>query len=174
MTTLSKLRLKKLEEQWERNWRKQVGARGYVTELPPEMTDMRILYRGLARPPNLRGADLVQGLAQLALEWGDQRFAQCVRALFELGIVSKQSQSFTKKRGPRAVTLKDAAMDYAIDQVQAKMKKDPDLSEREACAQVVAELGWKASRTTRFEAACEQVRSATKRARKTVGKQPRG
>ena len=164
--------LGELEEQWERNmrkWRKRAGARGFIVEVPPDMTDMnRLRYRGLERPPTLRGTDLVQGLAQLALEWGDQRFAQCVRALFELGIVRasrlrKQSYIFTKRRGPHAQSLTDNA--DAVARVQSLRDKDPSLSERDACAIVAAEFVPAAT----FEAAIEQLRNASRQARR-VGK----
>src|SRR5262245_21138745 len=124
----------------------------------------RLHYRGPERPPKLRGTDLVQGLAQLALEWGDQRFAQCARALFELGIVNKRSHRFTKKRGPHAQSLTDNA--DAAARARDLRDKDPRLSEREACAIAAVDF----VRADNFEAACQQVRNAVQRARKPVGK----
>src|SRR5262245_21941278 len=95
-----KSRRKELGEQWERERRKRAAARVSIVEVPADMTDM-VRLRGLKRPKRLRAADLVQELARLALEWGDRRFAQCARALFELGIVDKRNHSFIpKKRGP--------------------------------------------------------------------------
>src|SRR5262249_32916201 len=160
---LSAWRLKELEERWERN-RKRGSTRGYIVEIPDDMADMR--YRGLKRPPGLRATDFVQELASLALEWGDRRFAHAVRALFELGIVNKQSHSFTKKRGPRATSLKASAMDYAVAKVWALRDRDPNLSEYEACALVAEDLVWEA---TSFEAAIEQLRTSL-----TARKAPQG
>jgi hypothetical protein len=77
----------KLEKQWERKRRKRGHARGYIVERPADMADMR--YRGLERPPRLRGTDFVQELERLALEWGDRRFAKAARAARKLGIVDK-------------------------------------------------------------------------------------
>src|SRR5262245_44218580 len=165
---------KDLEALWRRNRRERGSARGSIVEVPADLADMGSLYRGLERPEGLRGKDLVQELARLAPEWGDRRFAQCVRALFELGIVDKQSHIFTRKRGPHVVSLKVAAIDYAVAQVQALRKKNRKLSEREACAEVVADLGWGATRTTRFAAAIEEVRNASRRGRKAVGMRTRG
>ena len=51
-------------------------------------------------------------------------------------------------------------MDYAVAEVRDQTKVLG--SEREACAQVAADLGWGAAS---FEAACEALRQASKRAR---------
>jgi hypothetical protein len=124
------------------------------------MADMS--YRGLKRPPGLRATDFVQEIERLALEWGDRRFAQCARALFELGIVDKQKHRFTKKRGPHATSLMESAKDYAVAKVWALIK-DRSLSEREACAVVAEDLVWEAAS---FEAAIEQLRQASRRGRR--------
>jgi hypothetical protein len=159
----------KLEKEWERKRRERGYAHGYVVEVPDDMADMRRLYRRRERPDGLRGPDVVSDLARLALEWGDRRFAQCVRALFELGIVNKQSHHFiTKKRGPHAASLKASAMDYAVAKVGALRDRNPNLSEWEACALVAEDLVWEA---TSFEAAIEQLRQASRRA-KTTGVKP--
>jgi hypothetical protein len=159
--------LEELEAQWERNmrqWRMRGGARVFIVEVPPDMN--RLSYHGLGeRPPTLRGTDLVQGLAQLALEWGDRRFAECVRALFELGIINKQTHGFTKKRGPYAQSQSQTDKADAAAKVQSLRDKDPNLSEREACAMVAADFVPAAT----FEAAFEQVRNASRQARR-VGK----
>src|SRR5262245_24407499 len=154
---------KDLEALWRRNRRERGSARGSIVEVPADLADMGSLYRGLERPEGLRGKDFVQELASLALEWGDQRFAQCFRALFELGIVDKQSHIFTKKRGPHATSLKASAMDYAVAKVWALRDRNPNLSEWEACALIAEELVWEAAS---FEAAIEQLRQASRRARK--------
>jgi hypothetical protein len=104
----------KLEKEWERKRRKHGYYRGYIREVPADMADMPGLYRGLERPEELRGKDFVHELARLALEWGDRRFAQCARALFELGIVNKKDHRFTKKRGPHVTSLKASVLDYAV------------------------------------------------------------
>jgi hypothetical protein len=179
--TLSKSRFEELKERWDARRKSRGCARGSIVEVPADMADMAdmiSLYRGPRQPrrrgrsrrgrSSLRGINLVQELARLALEWGDRRFAQCARALFELGIVDKQKHRFTKKRGPHAVSLIDSAMDYAVAKVQALMKILG--SEREACAKVAADLGWEAAS---FEAAIEHLRQASRQARK-VGKRARG
>jgi hypothetical protein len=172
---LSKSRRKELEEQWEREKRKRASARVSLVEVPADMMDMRSLCGGLERPKGLRRTDLVQGLARLALEWSDRRFAQCVRALFELGIVNKKGH-FTKKRGSHAHLIDKPDDTEVAARVMALM--DRGLSEREASALVARDLGWKANS---FEAASEQVRNASRRvrnasrpARKTVGWRARG
>jgi hypothetical protein len=149
----------KLEKEWERKRRKRGYARGYIVEVPDDMADMN--YRGLERPPRLRAIDFVQELERLALEWGDRRFAHAVRALRELGIVNKRG-AFAKKRGPRAASLKACAMDYAVAKVWALRDRNPNLSEWEACALVAEDLVWEA---TSFEAAIEQLRQASRRAK---------
>jgi len=163
----------KLRKSWERKKRdpKRGHFYGYIVEVPSDMADMKGLYRGFERPEGLRGKDFVQELASLALEWGDQRFAQCFRALFELGIVNKQSHSFTKKRGPHVSSLIESAKDYAVAQVRVLRGRNPNLSEWEACAQVAEDLVWEA---TSFEAAIEQLRQASRRARPHKGKPARG
>ena len=100
--------------------------------------------------------------ARLALEWGDRRFAQCARALFELGIINEKDHRFTKKRGPHVTSLVESTKDYAVAHVWALRDRNPNLSEWEACALVAEELAWKAAS---FEAAIEQLRQAS-RARK--------
>jgi hypothetical protein len=105
----------------------------------------------------------VQELQRLALEWGDRRFAHCVRALFDLGIVNKKGDRFIRKRGPHAISLKESAKDYAVAKVQEVLIKDRSLSEWEACAAVAEDLVWEAAS---FEAAIEQLRRALRRARK--------
>ena len=149
----------KLEKEWERKRRKRGYARGYIVEVPDDMADMN--YRGLERPPGLRATDFVQELERLALEWGDRRFAHAVRALRELGIVNERG-GFSKKRGPRAASLKACAMDYAVAKVWALRDRNPNLSEWEACALVAEDLVWEA---TSFEAAIEQLRQASRRAK---------
>jgi hypothetical protein len=114
----------------------------------------------------LRGKDFVHELARLALEWGDRRFAQCARALFELGIVNEKDHKFTKKRGPHATSLKESAKDYAVVQVRALRDRNPNLSEWKACALVAEDLVWEA---TSFEAAIEQLRQASRRAKGPKG-----
>jgi hypothetical protein len=153
-----KSRRKELEEQWERERRKRGRARVSIVEIPADMVDMARLRRG-KRPKRLRAADLVQELARLALEWADRRFAECARALFELGIVDEKGR-FTKKRGPH-VYLNDKPLDDAQVAVRVRtLKKDnPAMSDREACRQIVKDFGWAATRTTRFEAAFEDVRN---------------
>jgi hypothetical protein len=150
----------KLEEQWERKRRERGYVRGYIVEVPRDMADMS--YRGLTRPEGLRATDFVQKLERLALEWGDRRFAHCVRALFELGIVNKKGDRFARKRGPHATSLKESAKAYAVTKVRALIK-DRDLSEWEACAVVAEDLVWEAAS---FEAAIEQLRRASRGARK--------
>ena len=164
----SKSRRKELEEEWERERRKRGSARVSLVEVPADMKDMPSLYRGLERPTRLRGKDLVHELARLALEWGDRRFAQCARALFELGIVNKQG-TFTKKRGSHAHLI-DKPEDAEVA-ARVRTLTDRGLSEREACAEVVRDLVWKA---TSFDAAFEQVRNASRRSRKSVSKRTRG
>jgi hypothetical protein len=161
---LSKSRRKELEEQWERERRKRASARVSLVEVPADMMDMRSLYGGLERPKGLRGADLMQELARLALEWGDRRFAQCARALFELGIVNEKGH-FTKKRGSHAHLIDQPEDTEVANRVRTLRKSNPGLSDREACAKVAADLGLKAAS---FGAACEQVRNALRRAHKTV------
>ena len=165
---LSASRFKELEEQWERN-RKRGSTRGYIVEIPDDMADMK--YRGLERPPGLRATDFVQELERLALEWGDRRFAHAARALRELGIVNKRGAS-AKKRGPHATSLKASKMDYAVAKVRGLME-ERKLSELEASAVVAADLGWGATRTTRFESAIEHLRQASGRARR-ISKRARG
>jgi hypothetical protein len=179
---LTKSRRKELEERWERNKREheQAGAHvSIVAFLPDDMTDMANLYRGPSGPQRarhrsrrtkLRGTDFVQKLAGLALEWHDQRFTQCVRGLFELGIVDKQSHEFTKKRGPHAISPIDSAIASAVTKVQELRDQDPDLSENEACAVVAADLLWNAAS---HNAAYEHLRIASRQARKATGKQAR-
>jgi hypothetical protein len=152
----------KLEKKWERKKRKHGYCRGYIREVPADMADMPGLYRGLERPKELRGKDFVHELARLALEWGDRRFAQCARALFELGIINKKDHRFTKKRGPHVTSLVESTKDYAVAHVWALRDRNPNLSEWEACALVAEELVWEAAS---FEAAIEQLRQAS-RARK--------
>jgi hypothetical protein len=180
--TLGKSRLKELEERWKRNRRKRAGAAVSIVAFPADMRDMASLYRpppaqrrSPSRPKQtkLRGVALVQKLAGLALEWHDQRFAQCARALFELGIVDKRSHRFTKKRGPHAISPIDSAMAYAVAEVRARMDRDPDLSGREACAVVTADLGLEPEAAS-FEAAHEHLRQASLKTRNPTGKQPRG
>jgi hypothetical protein len=164
---LTRSRFKELEEQWERNRSKRGGARGFIVQVPPDMTDMRRLFRDLDRPERLRGAELVQELARLALEWDDRRFAQCVRALFELGILDGQSHAFTKKRGPHAASLTDKQEEdaTAVAKVQNLRSNDPNLSERLACAIAAADF----VEADNFEKAFDRVRNAWK-----VGKRARG
>jgi hypothetical protein len=147
--TLGKSRLKELEDRWKRNRCEGAGAAVSIVAIPADMEDMGSLCRPKptqrrSRSPRtrtkLRGVDFVQKLAGLALEWHDQRFAQCARALFELGIVGKRGE-FTRKRGPHAISSIDSTMAYAVAEVRARMDRDPDLSEREACAAVTADLG---------------------------------
>jgi hypothetical protein len=107
----------------------------------------------------------VQELERLALEWGDRRFARCVRALFELGIVNKKGDRFTRKRGPHATSLKESAKAYAVTKVLA-LTKDRGLSEWEACAAVAEDLVWEAAS---FEGAIEQLRQALRRAKGPKG-----
>jgi hypothetical protein len=133
------------------------------------MADMN--YRGLERPPGLRATDLVQELERLALEWGDRRFAHAVRALRDLGIVNERG-GFSKKRGPHAISLEASAMDYAVAKVWDLMK-ERNFSEQEASAVVATDLGWGATRTTRFESAVQHLRQASGRARR-IGKRARG
>jgi hypothetical protein len=158
--TLTKSDLK-LEKQWERKRRERGGysARGYIVAVPPDMKDMS--YRRLERPEGLRAPDFVQELERLALEWGDRRFAHCVRALFELGIVNKRGDRFIRKRGPHATSLKESAKAYAVTKVRA-LTKDHGLSKWEACAVVAEDLVWEAAS---FEAAIEQLRRASRPAR---------
>jgi len=165
---LSASRLKELEKRWERN-RKRGSVRGYIVEVPDDMADMN--YRGLERPPGLRATDFVQELERLALEWGDRRFAHAVRALRELGIVNERG-GFSKKRGPHAISLEASAMDYAVAKVWDLMK-ERNFSEQEASAVVATDLGWGATRTTRFESAVQHLRQASGRARR-IGKRARG
>jgi len=152
----------KLEKEWERKRRERGYAHGYIREVPRDMRDMLSLYRSLERPEDLRGPDFVHELARLALEWGDRRFAQCARALFELGIVNKKDHRFTKKRGPHATSLRESAKDYAVAEVWALRDRNPNLTEWKACALVAEDLVWEA---TSFEAAIEQLRRASHRAR---------
>jgi hypothetical protein len=177
--TLSKSRLKELEERWERNRRERGGAAVSIVAVPADMTDMARLYRpqlahrrsrSLRKRTKLRGTDFVQKLAGLALEWHDQRFAQCVRALFEQGIVTKQSQAFTRKRGPHAISTIHSTMAYAVAKVQALRDRDPNLSQNEACAVVAADFVLDAAS---FTAAYEQVRNALTQVRQATGKQAR-
>jgi hypothetical protein len=162
-------RYKKLKEEWEHARAKRARARVSIASVPADMIDMvgmSGLDRGLDRPKHLRGADLVQELARLALEWGDRRFAEAVRALFELGIVDKQSHIFTRKRGShlhRIDKLHEAAEVAAM--VRVLRERSPGLSEREACTKVAVELGWGAKRNTRFETAIEQVRNLSRKPR---------
>jgi hypothetical protein len=156
----------KLEKEWERKRRKHGYYRGYIREVPADMADMPGLYRGLERPEELRGKDFVHELARLALEWGDRRFAQCARALFELGIVNKKDHRFTKKRGPHVTSLKASVLDYAVAKVWALREKNPKLTEWRACARVAKDLVWEA---TSFEAAIEQLRTASRRAKGPKG-----
>jgi hypothetical protein len=85
-----------------RKKRARGGAMATVTifQIPRGMTDMARIYRRGGRPKKLRGDDVMQELARLALEWGDQRFAECARALLERGIVTaeKQKHSFNPKK----------------------------------------------------------------------------
>jgi len=165
---LSVSRLKELEKRWERN-RKRGSVRGYIVEVLDDMADLN--YRGLERPPGLRATDFVQELERLALEWGDRRFAHAVRALRELGIVNERG-GFSKKRGPHAISLEASAMDYAVAKVWDLMK-ERNFSEQEASAVVATDLGWGATRTTRFESAVQHLRQASGRARR-IGKRARG
>jgi hypothetical protein len=168
--TLGKSRLKELEERWKR---RREGGRAAVSvvAVPADMADMARLYRpqpahrrsrSRRKRTGLRGTDFVQKLAGLALEWHDQRFAQCVRALFELGIVNKQTQMFIRKRGPHAISTIDSTMAYLVAEVRALMDRDPDLTQNEACAVVAADFVQDAAS---FTAAYEKVRNALKRAR---------
>jgi len=164
-----KSRRKKLEERWERKRRKRRLTRVSIVGIPVNMVDMARLHRG-KRPKGLRAAYLLQELTRLTLEWGDPRFAGCLRALFELGIVNERG-IFTKKRGP-LVYVKDRPLDDAevATRVQRLRKNNPGLSDREACDRIVAAFGWGTTRTTRFETASEDVRNALRRARKSGGK----
>jgi len=184
--TLSKARLKELEERWrhKRGAHKSVGtALVSIVEIPANMADLyRSFYPGPGRPKGLRGRAFMQELTRLALEWRDPRIAQCARALLELGIVNKRG-GFTQKRGPNADTLKQQAATQkqqrladALARVRTLRKRNPHMSEREACTLVVVDLGWGATRRTtklEFEAAAEQLRNAS-RARKPLGKPTRG
>jgi hypothetical protein len=178
MMDLTRSRWKELEEQWERNRRKRAGVRGFIVQVPPDMTDMRRLLRDrqqkghqkletvLDRPERLRGSDLVQELARLALEWGDRRFAQCVRALFELGIIDERSHAFTKKRGQHAASLTDKQEeDAAVAKVQSLRSNDPILSERLACAMAAADF----VEADNFEKAVDRVRNAWKMDKRARG-----
>lgn len=168
--TLSKSRFEELQELWKRKKRESAHARVSIVEVPADMIDMSSLYRGGGRPERLRGSDLVRELARLALEWSDRRFAQCARALFDLGVVDKQSHNFTKKRGSHVLIDKPHEAAEVAAMVRTLRERDPSLSEREACANVTAGLGCGAT----FEAGWEQVRNASRRARKAVGKRARG
>jgi hypothetical protein len=168
---LSKSRLKELEEQWKcERLKRAASARTSITKIPADMIDMARLYRGPKRPERLRTADLVQELARLALEWGDRRFAECARALFELDIVDKQGRLLPKKRGPH-VYLKDKPLDdvEVSARVRTLKEENPGMSIREACAVITAELGWGNTRTTRFVSACQDVRNALQRATQDRG-----
>src|SRR5262245_38782613 len=127
--TRGKSRLEELRERWERN-RQRGYVRGHIINIPSDMADMR--YRGLERPQGLRAIDVVQELERLALEWGDPRCADAVRALRELGIVNERG-GFSRNRGPHATSLEASAMDYAITRVY-DLINERNISEREACA----------------------------------------
>jgi len=169
-------RLKELEAEWQskRSSRNDPGE-GLVSivEIPAEIAH---LCRGpMKRSPRLRGGDLVQELARLAVEWRDRRFIEAIKALFEHGIVGKQWQ-VSSKRGPHGHDLKqqmnalkqrkDAA---AINKVLAL--KSTGVSERLACATIAAEIGF---RGNSFEAAQGELRNLVRRSTGRLGKQARG
>jgi hypothetical protein len=151
-------RLEELEERWKRN--KKSGATVFITTINPDTVkelDIANLYRS-QRPNGLRVPDFVRELVRLGVQWGDRRFIDCVKALFEHEIVDKK-YNFTTKRGPRFhYTESKQQEDVAcIAEINSLMKKGH--SQREACRQVAADSGRQANS---FNAAVEQLRNLSR------------
>ena len=148
-------RHKELEERWERNSKPRerrwspaiVRIRAGVAEHQPA-----------ERPKNLRGTDLVHELARLGAVWWDERFLDCIQALFEHGIVDEQNFRFTKKKEPTGQQLADRKRQSDTDhvaQVLRLRKKHKSMSWRRACDEVAANTGREGAS---FTAASESLR----------------
>jgi hypothetical protein len=184
---LSKSRWEELKKQWDDAKASRKRTQGTIVEIfptPPGMRDMARIYRRGGRPKMLRGNDLLQELARLALESGDQRIAECVRALLKLGIVTVKGQQHafsTKWHGKHVDSVVQDAQEAAaakrqedaraLREVLALKKKHRGpgpFSVREACAAIAVKLEIKAAT---FQGAFERVRNAYKA---HVVKQTRG
>jgi hypothetical protein len=160
---------KELKERWERN------------STPPKRRSFPAIVRiraGVAehqpaeRPKNLRGPDLVRELARLGAVWWDERFLDCIQALFDHGIVDEQDFRFTKKKEPTEQQLADRKRQSDADhvaQVLRLRKKRKWMSWRRACDEVAADTGRGGAS---FTAASESLRVLVRRSSNQPARRP--
>jgi hypothetical protein len=127
------------------------------------------------RPERLRGDDFVRELARLGSVWWDERFLNCIEALFEHGIVESVDGlfHFTGKKEPikqQIAARKQQTDSYYVAQVRALVERK-DMSVRSACDEVAATTGYP---SRNFSAASDRLRKLyQKRFPKNSSKQAR-
>jgi hypothetical protein len=109
--------------------------------------------RGFARPKGLRGPTLINYLVTLWATWRDRRIADFISALYEHGIVDRDTDEFTDKQGPEADAYNQHQKDECLTEIRLRMKQG--MSERRACTEVAAEWGFPGNS---HEAAAQRLR----------------
>jgi hypothetical protein len=147
------------EALWRHNraTRKRVLTRSGLLKLSPQQLQRLPAQlrrpdkvHGFVRPKGLRGSTVFQYLLQLSLVWRDERFDDCISALFEHGII--EARTHTNKQGKKVVTYKfsnrqglyvdrnnENQQAECLAEVRRRIQRGN--SERQACAEVAAEWG---------------------------------
>jgi hypothetical protein len=141
-------RQKKLEARW---WRSQKKRK--ADGRPKAML-------GFERPQGLRGPALVEYLVLLSSYWRDKRFADCISALLEHGIVEPDTHKFTNAKSPEIDRYNQQQDVECLAQVRHRIRTGE--SKNRACEEVAADRGFGNS----FDAAVKHLKDLLEQSRK--------
>jgi hypothetical protein len=127
----------------------------YIEELETLWKKNRLVH--VKRRRAIRGPNLVDELQVLFVQTKDRRFADCIDALLERGIVDDK-WNFVKSKADlkfdKSIDLLAVIRTHALTAQRKALGKAKEMSLSRACAQAAADIGFPAAS---FEAACKQV-----------------
>jgi hypothetical protein len=138
------------KEQLEARWKRNRKARELVSHsfvrIKKEAGAYVVGHQPAERPKRLRADDFVRELARLGGAWWDERFHNCVQALFDHGIVEQTEDGrvrFTGKKEPNKQQIADRKEQNDRDclaLIHALVEQN--VSVRSACGEVAATTGY--------------------------------
>jgi hypothetical protein len=136
-----------LRARWERNRKARERVLHSFVWIKKEAKAYAVERKPAERPEHLRAVDFVCELARLGGVWWDERFHNCVQALFDHGIVEQTEDGrfrFTGKKEPNKRQIVDRKKQNDRDcvaQVHALVEQK-NMSVRLASEEVAAATGY--------------------------------
>jgi hypothetical protein len=162
-----------LEVRWQRNRKSRERASHSFVRIKKEAGAYFAEHQPAERPERLRADDFVRELARLGGVWEDERFLNCIEALFDREIVETKDGRFrfTGKKEPIKQQMADRKEQNDRDCVAQVHALVEHMSVRSACDKVAADTGYPGKN---FPAASDRLRKLyQKRFPKSASKQAR-